>query len=64
MVDDFGIKYNEKQYAQELMKVLLEHYKAVLVDWTGELFRGINLNWDYKIITVDLSMLGYMAKLL
>ena len=32
VVDDFGIKYNEKKNTQELIKVLREHYKVVSVD--------------------------------
>ncbi len=31
-------------------------------DWTGNLYCGIHLDWDYKIRTVDISMPGYIAK--
>ena len=64
VVDDFRVKYDEKQDAQYLIEVLREHYKEVSVDWEGELFCGIKLNWDYKHRTVDLSMTGYIAKIL
>ena len=64
MVDDFGVKYDEKQDVQDLIKVLREHYEVLSLDCTGELFCGIKLDWDYEIRTVGLSMLGYMAKIL
>jgi hypothetical protein len=31
-------------------------------DWTGNLYCGIALDWDYLNRTVDISMLGYMKK--
>ncbi len=31
-------------------------------DWTGDLYCGITLNWDYVNRTVDISMLGYIKK--
>ena len=64
MVDDFRVKYDESQDAHDIIKVLREHYKAVWVDWTGDLFCGIKLEWDYKIRTVDLSMPGFMVRIL
>ena len=41
-----------------------EHYKAVSVDWDGELLCGIKLEWYYQKRTVDLSMPGYITKFL
>ena len=41
-----------------------EHYKAVSVDWDEELLCGIKLRWEYQNITVDLSIPGYITKLL
>ena len=64
VVDDFGIKYENKQYAQYLINALESNYEAVSVDWDGELFCSIKLEWDYKNLTVDLSMPGYITKLL
>ena len=40
------------------------NYEAVSVDWEGGLFCGIKLEWDYQNRTVDLSMPGYITKLL
>ena len=34
------------------------------MEWDGELFCGIKLEWDYQHRTVDLSMPGYITKLL
>ena len=64
VVDGFWVKYNKNQYVQYLIKVFREHYEGVSVDWSGEIFYGIKLDWDYKNRTVDLSMPGYMDKLL
>ena len=64
MVYDIGVKYDDKQDAKDLIKVLREHYKSVSIDWTGELFCSIKIDWDYEIRTVYLIIPGYMAKLL
>ena len=64
VVDKFGIKYEKKQDAQDIINALGEHYEAVSVDWDGELLCGIKLEWDYQNRTVDLSMPGYITKLL
>ncbi len=33
-------------------------------DWTGDLYCGIKLKWDYEARTVNLSMPGYIKQLL
>jgi CO dehydrogenase/acetyl-CoA synthase delta subunit len=33
-------------------------------DWSGDLYCGIKLHWDYIARTVDISMPGYIKKLL
>ena len=38
VVVDFGIKYENKQDAQDLINALEKNYKAVSVDWDGLLF--------------------------
>ena len=63
-VHDFGIKYNNKHDAQDLINTLEKNYKAVSVDWDGGLFCGITLEWDYKNQMVDMIMPGYIIKLL
>ena len=64
VVDDFGIQYIDKADAQHLIAALKQDYEAVTVDWTGGLFCGITLQWDYSNRTVDLSMPGYVEKAL
>ena len=44
VVDDFWVKYDENHDAQDIIKVLREHYKSVLVDWKGELFCSMKLD--------------------
>jgi hypothetical protein len=63
-VDDFGIEYENHKDAEELVQILKDHYEAVSEDWEGTLFCGITLDWDYDKKTVDLSMPGYIAKVL
>ena len=60
VVDDFGVKYVGKEHADHLCNSIKEHYGFV-EDWTGSLYCGITLKWDYKNRTVDLSMPGYVA---
>jgi hypothetical protein len=35
---------------------------SLIEDWTGDLYCGIYLDWDYKICTMDISMPGYIKK--
>ena len=58
IVDDFGVKYVNKEDAQHLISVLREHYE-VAEDWKGEKYSGITLDWDYVKREVHLSMPGY-----
>ena len=46
VVDDIGIKYEKKQDAQDLINALEKNYEVVSVDWGGELFCDIKLEWD------------------
>lgn len=63
VVDDFGIKYVGKEHADHLLNALKEEY-TLDVDWEGKLYCGISLDWDYENRTVDISMPGYIKKLL
>jgi hypothetical protein len=60
VVDDFGIQYTHLPDAQHLLAALKQHYEAIMVDWTGSLFCGISLLWNYTNHTVDLSMPNYV----
>jgi hypothetical protein len=46
-----------------LIKCIKEKYKLT-EDWSGDLYCGIKLHWDYIARTVDISMPGYIKKLL
>jgi hypothetical protein len=63
VVDDFGVKYERKADALHLQQCLKALYE-VTTDWTGELYLGITLAWDYTRRFVELSMPGYIDKAL
>jgi hypothetical protein len=63
VVDDFGIKYTNRDDAMHLLTALEELY-TVTADWTGSLYLAMTLNWDYIHYTVDISMPCYVAKAL
>jgi hypothetical protein len=54
-VDDFGVKYEGLANAHHLIDALEQHY-TISKDWTGGLYCGITLNWNYLHRHVDLSM--------
>ena len=64
VVDDFGIKYIHKEDVQHLYNTLHTYYPKLSIDWSGTLYCGITLEWDYKKRTVDLSMPHYIEKVL
>ena len=61
VVDDFGVKYVDKADADHLIKSIRSTYMCT-EDWTGDLYCGISLGWDYDARTVDISMPGYIKK--
>ena len=63
IVDDFGVKYVGKEHADYLLSSLRKDYKKVTADWTGSLYAGITLDWNYNERWVDTSMPGYVGKL-
>ena len=67
VVDDFGVKYEGKEHVKHLIAALKEHY-TISEDWTGGLYCGIKLEWNYaKQLSdryVELSMPGYIEKVL
>jgi hypothetical protein len=63
VVDDFGIKYTNRDDAIHLLTALEEMY-TVKTDWTRSLYLAVTLNWDYIHSTVNISMPGYIAKAL
>ena len=63
VVDDFGVKYVGRDNDEHLIQSLQQHYK-LQVDEKGALYCGITLDWDYKKQTLDISMPGYVEKIL
>ncbi|KAL7476328.1 hypothetical protein ACHAW6_002199 [Cyclotella cf. meneghiniana] len=63
VVGNFGVKTIGLLHVKHL-KNLLEKYYEVTVDWKGELFCSIKLDWDYKSCTIDLPMPHYIPKVL
>ena len=59
VVDDFGVKYVNKNNSDHLVAALKGKYK-ISEDWKGSLYCGIDLSWDYKNRTLDLFMPGYI----
>lgn len=62
-VDDFGVKYVGKEHAQHLVDTLKETY-MLADDWAGDLYCGITLDWDYGNKSLDISLPGYIKKVL
>ena len=60
VVDDFGLGYENNEHTLHLLQTLRQYYEAVSVDWTGTLYCGITLKWDYGQWTCELSMPGYV----
>ncbi len=61
VVEDFGVKYVNKNNVDHLIASIKKDY-MLTKDWTGNLYCGIQLDWDYAGWTVDISMPGYINK--
>jgi hypothetical protein len=61
VVEDIGVKYVGKEHADHLIACIKEKYKLT-EDWTGDLYCGINLSWDYRKRTLNISMPGYTKR--
>ena len=59
VVDDFGVKYINKENADRLIQALQKLY-TISIDWNGSLFYGITIDWDYTANTCDISMPKYL----
>lgn len=62
-VDDFGTEYVGIDNYKYLVDLLRKYYK-ITEDLTGSLYCGLTLEWDYDARTVDVSMPGYIEKVL
>jgi hypothetical protein len=57
VVDDFGVKYVGREHAEHLMACIKKNYN-ISSHWNGSAYCGLTLDWDYKNLTVDLSIPG------
>lgn len=62
-VDDFGIKYMNNEDLIHLLSTLQANY-GVTVDKEGRNFCGLTIDWNYKQGYVDISIPGYIEKVL
>ena len=62
-VDDFGIKYYNQEDLQHLKSTVEQRYIAKM-DYEGQHFLGLTLDWNYQQGYVDISMPGYIEKFL
>jgi endonuclease I len=53
------MKYAGHEHAAHLMVAIKTHCE-ISSDWTGSAYCGLKIDWDYKNITLDLSMPGYI----
>ncbi len=62
VVDDFGVRYVGKEHTDHLINCLKDETYKLTEDWTGNLYCGISLRWDYKKRQLDILMPGYIQK--
>jgi len=63
VVDDFGVKYSNRADLDHLNQALQTKYTTTS-DFTGTLYCGLTLKWNYQLRYVDISMPGYIEKAL
>ena len=60
-MDDFGVKYVGKEHVHHLLDILRDKYPAVAKDWTGGIYCGVTLKWNYDDRYMDIAMPGYIT---
>ena len=60
-VNDFGVKYVGQEHAEHLLQVLNANYKCA-IDWEGNKYLGMNIDWYYEQKKVLVSMLKYVPE--
>jgi hypothetical protein len=63
MCGNFGIKYVGREHSEHLAFILHEHYKCKL-EWEGQQYLGMHINWVYTGRAVHISMLDYVPEAL
>jgi hypothetical protein len=59
-VDDFCVKYIGRKHLQHLYNALRKETYEIVEDWTGNLYCGITLKWNYEKHHVYLAMPAYV----
>ena len=62
-VDDFGVKYFNKDDVKHLIQILQKYY-PISLDWDGKNYCGLTLSWHYDKGYVNIEMPGYIKKVL
>ena len=62
-VYEFGVKYFSKTDANHLINALQQNYNTT-TDWTGTLYCGLTLQWNYEERWVYIHMPGYVIRVL
>ena len=62
-MDDFGLKYLIKDDAHHLI-TSLQKYCDITIDWSGQNFCGLDIEWNYDKQYVDISMKHFVIKTL
>ena len=55
----YRVKYIGKENADHLIQALQKLY-TISIDWTGYIFCGITIDWDYATRTCDISIPKYL----
>ena len=63
-MDDSDIKYEGKKHLDHLIAAIRKGGCGVKVDKSGALYCWITLNWNYEQQYMDISMPGYVKKML
>ena len=62
-VDHFGVKYFTEDDAQHLITSLKQSY-AISIDWSGQHFCGLDIEWNYDKEYADISVKHFVIKTL
>ena len=62
-VDNFGVKYFNKDDANHLIQTLQKEY-VISIDWDGKNYCGPTLDWNYAKQHVDISIPNYIGNAL
>ncbi len=59
-----GLHHTKYVYLDDVNLLIASIKKTYTLteDWTGDLYCGITLGWDYENCTIDISMPGYIKK--